>query len=188
MTGRVRGHRTAAERELEAQSRPTSHYIGSRACEKCHAELYAHWSKTPMANVVRDPREHPEAIFPDLTTNKIAPFKKEQVAFVYGSIWKQRYFEKVGDDYFPLGAQWDIVNKAWKPYFVPNGRIGGCPFILRIISSGRRARFATAAIPWDTTSRPSKWLNGMWAANAAMGPGANTRRILRERTSRIPRT
>src|SRR5579871_1172470 len=32
---------------------------------------------------------------------------------------KQRYFEKVGDDYFPLGAQWDIVNKAWKPYLVP---------------------------------------------------------------------
>jgi predicted CXXCH cytochrome family protein len=94
-------------------------FAGSRACEKCHAEVYARWAKTPMANVVRDPREHPEAIFPDLATNKIAPFKKEQVAFVYGSIWKQRYFEKVGDDYFPLGAQWDIVNKAWKPYLVP---------------------------------------------------------------------
>lgn len=122
------GQPTAAERELEAQSRTTSHYVGSRACEKCHEELYAHWSKTPMANVVRDPREHREAIFPDLTTNKIAPFKKEQVAFVYGSIWKQRYFEKVGDDYFPLGAQWDIVNKAWKPYFVPNGADWWVPF------------------------------------------------------------
>jgi len=48
-----------------------------------------------MANVVRDPHEHPEAIITrTFATNKIAPFKKEQVAFVYGSIWKQRYFGK----------------------------------------------------------------------------------------------
>src|SRR6185503_13301661 len=32
--------------------------------------------------------------------------------------WKQRYFKKVGDDYFPLGAQWDVTHKVWKPYFV----------------------------------------------------------------------
>jgi len=104
-----------------AQSATQSHYVGSHACEKCHAHIYEHWAKTPMANVVRDPKDHPEAILPDLATNKIAPFKKEQVAFVYGSIWKQRYFERVGDDYFPLNAQWDVVNKAWKPYLAANG-------------------------------------------------------------------
>jgi predicted CXXCH cytochrome family protein len=75
-----------------------------------------------MANVVRDPREHPDAIIPDLATNNVSPkFTKDQVAFVYGSIWKQRYFTKIGDDYFPEPAQWDITNKAWKPYFVPKG-------------------------------------------------------------------
>lgn len=71
-----------------------------------------------MANVVRDPRDHPEAILPDLATNTIAPFDRDQVAFVYGSLWKQRYFTKVGDDYFPLPAQWDIANKKWLPYHV----------------------------------------------------------------------
>ena len=60
----------------------SGHYIGSKACEKCHAELYARWKKTPMANVVRDPREHPEAIIPDLSKNPLAKFTKEQVAFV----------------------------------------------------------------------------------------------------------
>jgi hypothetical protein len=45
-----------------------------------------------MANVVRDPREHPEAIIPDPATNNVAPFTKDQVALVYGSLWKQRYF------------------------------------------------------------------------------------------------
>jgi hypothetical protein len=29
------------------------------------------------------------------------------IAFVYGSRWKQRYFSKIGDDYFPQPAQWD---------------------------------------------------------------------------------
>ncbi len=122
------GQPTATQQAQTAQAAANSHYSGSKACEKCHAEIYAHWAKTPMANVVRDPREHPEAIFPDLATNKIAPFKKDQVAFVYGSIWKQRYFEKVGEDYFPLGAQWDIVNKVWKPYLVPKGADWWEPF------------------------------------------------------------
>ena len=71
-----------------------------------------------MANVVRDPREHPDAIIPDLATNTVAKFTKDQVAFVYGSIWKQRYFTKIGDDYFPLPAQWDVTNHKWRPYFV----------------------------------------------------------------------
>jgi len=62
-------------------------------------------SKTPMANVVHDPREHPDAIIPDLNTNTVAKFSKEQVALVYGSKWKQRYFTKIGDDYYPLAAQ-----------------------------------------------------------------------------------
>ena len=73
-----------------------------------------------MANVIRDPREHPDAIIPDLTTNKIAPFSKDQVAFVYGSKWKQRYFTKIGDDYYPLPVQWDIGNKKWLKYHVPD--------------------------------------------------------------------
>ena len=95
-------------------------YAGSQACEKCHAEIYERWKKTPMANVVRDPRTHPDAIIPNLSTNDVAKFSKDQVAFVYGSIWKQRYFTKIGDDYFPLPVQWDVGNRVWRPYMVPS--------------------------------------------------------------------
>ena len=74
-----------------------------------------------MANVVRDPKEHPDAILPDLTKlDPLVKFKKEDIALVYGSVWKQRYFTKVGNDYFPLGAQWDITHKIWRAYFVAN--------------------------------------------------------------------
>ena len=73
-----------------------------------------------MANVVRDPKMHPDAIIPDISTNNVAKFTLDQVAFVYGSIWKQRFFTKVGDSYAPLPVQWDIKNKKWLPYHVPS--------------------------------------------------------------------
>jgi predicted CXXCH cytochrome family protein len=99
-----------------------AHYVGSAACSSCHAPLYARWSRTRMANVVRDPKIHPDAIIPDLSkTDPLVTFTKDDIAFVYGSKWKQRYFTKVGDDYFPLGAQWDVTHKQWRPYFVQAG-------------------------------------------------------------------
>jgi predicted CXXCH cytochrome family protein len=94
-------------------------YAGSAACRTCHSAIYARWQKTPMANIVRDPREHPDAILPDLSKpDPLVNFKKEDIAFVYGSIWKQRYFKKVGDDYYPLDAQWDITHQIWRAYRV----------------------------------------------------------------------
>jgi predicted CXXCH cytochrome family protein len=120
---------TPQEQSQQATAAKSAHYIGSAACQKCHAQIYAHWKKTPMANVVRDPREHPEAIIPDLATNNVSKkFTKEEVALVYGSLWKQRYFIKIGDDYFPEPAQWDVTNRVWKPYFVAKGTDWWEPF------------------------------------------------------------
>jgi predicted CXXCH cytochrome family protein len=104
-------------------SAPPAHgrYVGSVACKGCHEEVYARWSKTRMANVVLDPKQHPDAITPDLSKpNPVFNFTKDDVALVYGSRWKQRYFKKVGDDYFPLPVQWDVAHEVWRRYFVPN--------------------------------------------------------------------
>jgi predicted CXXCH cytochrome family protein len=99
-----------------------AHYVGSKACARCHQDIYERWRKTRMANVVRDPREHPDAIAPDLSQpNPLVTFTREDIALVYGSRWKQRYFKKVGDDYFPMPAQWDFTHQSWRPYFVKNG-------------------------------------------------------------------
>ena len=75
-----------------------------------------------MANVVTNPQQHPDAVLPDFTkADPLLTFKLSDVAFVYGSKWKQRYFKKVGDDYFPLPAQWDVTHRVWRPYVVqPN--------------------------------------------------------------------
>jgi predicted CXXCH cytochrome family protein len=70
-----------------------------------------------MANVVRDPKQHPEAVLGDFSQpHPLVTFRKEDVAFTYGSKWKQRYFTKIGDDYFVFPAQWDVQNMTWRPY------------------------------------------------------------------------
>lgn len=100
------------------QSVANAHYVGSAACEKCHSAIYTSWKKTLMANVVRDPREHPEAIIADFSeSNALVDFSTNDIAFVYGTKWKQRYFKRVGDDYYPFPAQWDVVHKVWRRYF-----------------------------------------------------------------------
>ncbi len=114
---------TAAPNTQPAEAglaRPTSsaHYLGSPACQKCHPAIYATWKKTLMANVVRNPRRHPDALIPDLSKpDPLIHFSTNDIALVYGSKWKQRYFKKVGNDYFPFPAQWDVTHKMWRPYF-----------------------------------------------------------------------
>jgi predicted CXXCH cytochrome family protein len=97
-------------------------FIGSTACQTCHSGIYARWKNTRMANVVVDPKVRPDVILPDFSKpDPLVTFKKEDIAFVYGTKWKQRYFKKVGDDYFPLGAQWDVANQVWRAYFTREG-------------------------------------------------------------------
>jgi predicted CXXCH cytochrome family protein len=98
---------------------PGGHFVGSKDCAGCHQEIYSRWRKTRMANVVQDPRERPDAIIPDFSkADPLLTFGKDDVALVYGSVWKQRYFKKLGNDYYPLAAQWDINHKQWRPYHV----------------------------------------------------------------------
>ena len=122
LTAYVRSLRasTPGEAADEEQALQAAHSVGSESCAKCHAAIYERWKKTPMANVVLDPRQHPQAILPDLKTNHVAPFTLDQVALVYGSKWKQRYFTRIGDDYYPLPVQWDVGNKRWLAYHVPD--------------------------------------------------------------------
>src|SRR5262245_22552772 len=97
-------------------------YVGSQACRRCHSVTYERWSKTRMANVVRDPRVNPEAVLPDFSKpDPLLTFKLDDVALVYGSKWKQRYFAKQGNDFYPLPAQWDVTHRIWRAYFVQPG-------------------------------------------------------------------
>ncbi|HWU54289.1 MAG TPA: cytochrome c3 family protein, partial [Rhizomicrobium sp.] len=96
-------------------------YVGSKACQSCHQDIYARWQKTAMANVLRDPKVHPDAIAADpATAPEELRFSKDDVAFVYGSEWKQRYWKKSGDTYVPLPVQYNFETKKWSKYHVPD--------------------------------------------------------------------
>ena len=100
-------------------TKPQPHFVGSRQCQSCHTATYAAWEKTRMANVIRDPKLHPEAVLADFTTaNPLVNFTLDKVAFVYGSRYKQRFFTLIGDDYYVFPAQWDVTNKKWLPFHV----------------------------------------------------------------------
>jgi hypothetical protein len=106
----------------QSHSGGEAQFVGSQACRSCHQEQYDGWKQTRMANVVRDPKIHPEAVVGDFShPDPVRTFALDEVAFVYGSRWKQRYFTKRGDDYYVLPAQWDIKNRRWVPYHVQPG-------------------------------------------------------------------
>ena len=70
---------------------PTAHFVGSQACKSCHAKQFDGWKQTRMANVVRDPKAHPEAVMGDFAhPDPTRTFTLDDVAFVYGSRYKQR--------------------------------------------------------------------------------------------------
>ncbi len=104
-------------------SAPTaSRYVGSEACKSCHLQAYEGWKQTRMANILVDPKKHPEAVLGDFThPDPLRTFSLDQVAYLYGSRYKQRYFVKRGDDYFPLPAQWDVAGKRWLVYHAETG-------------------------------------------------------------------
>ena len=97
-------------------------YTGSETCKSCHPSIYERWKKTPMANIVRDPAAAPGVIIPDLSKpDPLVHFTVKDVALVYGSIWKQRYFTKIGNDYYVFPAQWDVTHQVWRPYMAQAG-------------------------------------------------------------------
>jgi hypothetical protein len=123
-------------------------FVGSAQCESCHKDVYARWKDTLMANVIRDPKAHPAAILGDFSKpDPLVTFTKDDVAFTYGSKWKQRYYTRIGDEYFVFPAQWDVRNKMWRPYYVRPGTDWWPASTPRTRCSVPRDRSVTAATP-----------------------------------------
>lgn len=100
----------------------TRDFVGSDACASCHQDIFDRWEQTLMANVIVDPAERPDVVLGDFSTpNDLVTFSLDEVAFTYGSKWKQRYFTQVGGDYYVLPAQWDVQNGEWRRYFPQPG-------------------------------------------------------------------
>ena len=58
---------------------------------------------------------------PDMLARRTVALFAAHVHFGGHLMWKQRYFKKIGDDFFPLPAQWDVTHKVWRVYNVKPG-------------------------------------------------------------------
>jgi hypothetical protein len=101
-------------------------FVGSEACGKCHQTAYKSWKQSYHAKMVR-PKD--EAILKDVVEQwgnggptKInltgAPAKLEDVVYVVGSLWKQRFLVKntATDSHLFLDKQWNRMTKKWENY------------------------------------------------------------------------
>jgi hypothetical protein len=93
-------------------------YVGSRSCQHATPRPTSA-GRTRMANIIPDPKVN--------RASSLAIYHAESRhvqargrCVVYGTKWKQRYFIRKGNDYYPANAQ-DVTNKVWRPYFLqPN--------------------------------------------------------------------
>src|ERR1022692_899198 len=67
MAGATHAQTGAPPAHAEVAAKVTSHFVGSESCKGCHAKAYEGWKQTRMANVVRDPKVHPEDVLGDFT-------------------------------------------------------------------------------------------------------------------------
>ncbi len=112
----------AATAAVRSQA-PSSDYVGSQSCQRCHAPTYERWSKTRMANVVRDPkaasRGGPAGLLeagsaPDVHAGR----RRVRRTAASGSSATSR---RSATTTIRCRAQWDVTHRVWRPYFVqPN--------------------------------------------------------------------
>ena len=151
---------TPAEQSQQINIANSAHYAGSQACEKCHAEIYQHWKKTPMANIVRDPREHPDAIIPNLATDSVAKFTKIKSPSSTAAFGSSATSQRLATTIFPCPRSGKSRITSGAAISFPKERTGGRRSTLPTTCSVPLDRPAMAAIPLATISTRSRSRNG----------------------------
>lgn len=108
-------HEEASEGEFKNMVGAT--FIGSFECKKCHERRFLEWRTTLHSKMLQDTKDNPLVIIGDFDSpSDIRTFNEEDVAYAIGNQWKQQYLKKVGDDYFVLPAQYNILSGEWEAY------------------------------------------------------------------------
>jgi hypothetical protein len=90
-------------------------YTGSKACDRCHGDIFREWKKTPHARTLQDPRENPRAVKAIFSGSE--SFKPEDVEIVIGVHWNQRYVIDRGGDLKIARGVWSLGESTWTRSF-----------------------------------------------------------------------
>ena len=160
-------------------------FVGSEKCSGCHTNEYATWKDTYHNKMVRTPRE---ALLKDALDNWAkdskgnagptkgnisgTPAKLDDVVYVIGSKWKQRYLVKnpaTGNHQF-LDKQWNAYTKLWEGYGQKNDWETQCA---TCHATGYRI---TSYDPASTAAMKTQMSEHNTGCEACHGPGASARR------------
>lgn len=91
---------------------PLSDYTGAKVCGECHPKHFQAWEQTPHKNAVRDARANPSIITAHFD-KPIEGFTKDDIEFVIGGHWYERYMVNIDGDYFILPRIWSVASHKW---------------------------------------------------------------------------
>ena len=112
--------RAEAYRAMRWQPSDSAAYVGSDKCAECHPRLHASWQSTGHAQVIQSRQGKPWIIHGDFKAPVYADeqmekidFTPQDVKYVHGVNWKQRYID---EDWRIRKVMWVYKDQKWYPY------------------------------------------------------------------------
>jgi hypothetical protein len=110
-------------------------FVGSETCKTCHLEHYDSWKMTLHSRMLISTKENPHAFVAELNPEiiradlekikdklKIPPEEvyiptTEEVHYVIGTQWKQRYLVQKDGVYYVAPVQFNLATRRWVNYY-----------------------------------------------------------------------
>jgi hypothetical protein len=90
-------------------------YVGSAKCAQCHGAKYESYQQTWHARILRPASE--ENVLGDFSSaDPAVTFGPEDVVYVVGGQFSQRYLTEIEGELLVLPAQWNVATSEWVPY------------------------------------------------------------------------
>lgn len=123
------------EVDIEAAMAQPKAFVSSEECKQCHLEHFDSWKMTLHSRMLINAQENPHAIVADLNPELIkADLKKiedrlkvplediyiptpDEILYVIGTQWKQRYIVQQNGQYLVAPVQYNIQSKRWVNYY-----------------------------------------------------------------------
>jgi ssDNA-binding Zn-finger/Zn-ribbon topoisomerase 1 len=90
-------------------------YVGSSKCAQCHGAKYESYRQTWHSRILRPATD--ETVLGDFdSTDPDLSFSLDDVVYVVGGQFSQRYLTDVDGQLYVLPAQWDVNSREWVAY------------------------------------------------------------------------
>ncbi len=148
----------AAAQQTSNETR--SDYVGSATCARCHANTFITLKQTWHPNILRPVEE--AALLGDFSSDDPdLTFTLEDVQWVLGGQYKQRYLTQIDGGLYVLPAEWNVATAEWVPYELDSWR------------SRPYGQYCAGCHTTGFDPATQTWLESGVGCEACHGPGAD---------------